>query len=112
MIVLYEAYDTSGPVGRIYVGGNGTLGSTTNVNSGFDNFHTYCFGYKVNDCASDVNGGDLKSDTSVAMPAKSTLTTMKIMRGYGNSTLHGRLKYLRYYPKKLSNATITLLSKN
>ena len=112
MIVLYEAYDTQGPVGRVYVGGNGTFGSASTINSGFDNFHTMCFGYKTNDIASNVNGGDLKSTTSAAIPAKSTLTTMKIMRGYGNSVFHGRLKYLRYYPKKLSNATITLLSKN
>ena len=28
MYVLYEAYDANGPVGRIYVGGNGTFGSS------------------------------------------------------------------------------------
>ena len=112
MIVLHEAYDTSGPVGRIYVGGNGTFGQSHTLTTTIDTFHTLAFGYKTNDCATSANGGALSTDSSVVLPDKANITMMKIMRGYSNIAYHGRLKYLRYYPKKLSNAAIQLLSTN
>ena len=70
------------------------------------------FGYKTDDCASSINGDSPNTDNSVVLPDKANITTMKIMRGYGDLAYHGRLKYLRYYPKKLSNAAIQLLSTN
>lgn len=112
MIVLHEAYDASGPVGRIYVGGNGTFGQGHNAVTDFDTFYTMAFGYKTDDCASSLNGDSPNTDSSVVLPGKSNITMMKIMRGYSDIAYHGRLKYLRYYPKKLSNATIQLLSTN
>jgi len=112
MIVLYEAYDTQGSVGRVYVGGNGTFGPGHNAVTDFDTFHTVAFGYKTDDCASSINGDTPKTGSSVVLPGKSNITMMKIMRGYSDIAYHGRLKYLRYYPKKLSNATIQLLSTN
>ncbi len=112
MYVLYEAYDNNGPVGRVYVGGTGTFGPTHTVASDFDTFNTVAFGYKTDDCASSVNGDTPKTDNSVVLPDKANITMMKIMRGYQDNTNVGRLKYLRYYPKKLSNAAIQLLSTN
>ena len=112
MIVLHEAYDNNGPVGRIYVGGNGTFGQAHNAVTDFDTFYTMAFGYKTDDCGSSINGDSPNTDNSVVLPDKANITTMKIMRGYGDLAYHGRLKYLRYYPKKLSNATIQLLSTN
>ena len=112
MIVLHEAYDASGPVGRIYVGGNGTFGQSHNAVTTFDTFYTMAFGYKTDDCASSLNGDSPNTDSSVVLPDKANITMMKIMRGYQDNTNVGRLKYLRYYPKKLSNAAIQLLSTN
>ena len=112
MIVLHEAYDNNGPVGRIYVGGNGTFGQAHNAVTDFDTFYTMAFGYKTDDCGSSINGDSPNTDNSVVLPDKANITTMKIMRGYGDLAYHGRLKYLRYYPKKLSNAAIQLLSTN
>ena len=111
MIVLNEAYNGSGLIGRIYAGGSSTYSGNISVTTNFGVFHTYAFGYKTNDCGSAVNGTS-HTDNSVTLPAKSSLTTFKIMRGYADTPINGRMKYLRYYPKKLSTNTIKLLSVN
>ena len=111
MIVLNEAYNSSGLIGRVYVSSSSTYAGNISVTTNFGVFNTYAFGYKTNDCGSAANGTS-HTDNSVTLPAKSSLTTFKIMRGYADTPINGRMKYLRYYPKKLSTNTIKLLSVN
>lgn len=65
------------------------------------------FAYKINDFALVLNGGVVGTDTSVNVP--SGLTILNI--GNGVSTTHsGHIARLRYYPTRLPNATLQVLS--
>jgi hypothetical protein len=63
--------------------------------------------YKVNDCASVVNGGTAGTDATVSIP---TVTTMRFSRTIGADYPNGHIQSLSYYNKRLSNETLQALT--
>jgi hypothetical protein len=63
--------------------------------------------YKVNDCASVVNGGTAGTDATVTIP---TVTTMRFSRTIGADYPNGHIQSLSYYSKRLSNETLQALT--
>lgn len=66
------------------------------------------FGMKVDDCAASVNGGAVVSDNTATMTT--ALTQLEIGNFLGANYLNGHIARLRYYPKRLPNATLQKLS--
>jgi len=66
------------------------------------------YGYKVNDFAITVNGATASTDTSVSVPTGITLLDIGGMNG--SQYLCGHISRLRYYPTRLTNATLQSLS--
>jgi hypothetical protein len=66
------------------------------------------YGYKVNDFAITVNGSAASTDTSVSVPTGITLLDIGGMNG--SQYLCGHIARLRYYPTRLPNATLQVLS--
>ena len=63
--------------------------------------------YKVNDCASVVNGGTAGTDATVSIP---TVNTMRFSRAIGADYPNGHIQSLSYYNKRLSNETLQALT--
>ena len=62
--------------------------------------------YKLNDFAASLNGGAVATDTSGSLP-----TPTKIIIGAdGSAYVNGHIARLRYYPTRLPNATLQVLS--
>ena len=62
---------------------------------------------RTNDCATSVDGGAPQTDTSVLIPA---VTSMKLGNFVFGARLSGHLKAVRYYPRRLSNADLQTLT--
>ena len=72
-------------------------------------FYKAAIGYKPNDTG--VAGeGTATTDTSCTTP---TVTTLRIgsFTGSGTNMLHGHVKHVAYFPRRLSNAELALLTK-
>lgn len=112
MIQFGEFYDNGGYVGRIYLGGNAEslIGAVHTTGQGI--FNKYSFAYKVNDVSGAINGLIQGTDTNSNIY---TDLDRFIFGGWNNdranSSLDGRIKYLRYYPTRLTNAQLQELTK-
>ena len=111
MIQFGEFYDNSGMVGRVYVGGTSQaqIGATHTTGQGV--YNRYSFAYKTDSFAGAINGVLQNEDTSGSLPTN--LDRFKF-GGYNNNVsnnnLDGHIKYLHYYPKRLTNAQLQLLT--
>jgi hypothetical protein len=63
--------------------------------------------YKANDFGASFAGGTVGTDTSGSVP---TVTTLTIGRDVGTSCLNGHIRSLRYYRRRLANATLQSLT--
>ena len=64
--------------------------------------------YKANDFASCINGGSVVTDTSGTVP---TVTQLLLGQTVGsNNLLQGHLRKLVYYPRRLSNSQLQILT--
>jgi hypothetical protein len=66
-------------------------------------------GFKANDCADSLNGGAVITDGTVTLPNVDRLTIGDFHTG-ANTILNGHIARLRYYPSRLPDATLQLLS--
>lgn len=66
------------------------------------------FAYKANDFAQSVNGAAVTTDTSGSIPTVSQMVIGNA--GWTTGPLNGHIARLRYYRKRLPNATLQLLS--
>jgi hypothetical protein len=66
------------------------------------------FAYKANDFAQSVNGAAVTTDTSGSIPTVSQMVIGNA--GWTTGPLNGHIARLRYYNKRLPNATLQLLS--
>jgi hypothetical protein len=64
-------------------------------------------GYKINDCASSLDGSNPVNDNSVQIP---TVDRMFIGSRLGTDFLNGHIARLTYYPKRLTNAQLQILT--
>ena len=64
--------------------------------------------YKVNAFAASFNGAAATTDTSGTIPTVSQLRIGAL--GGGSSHLNGTIKYIAYYPRRLSNAQLQALT--
>ncbi|AIX24083.1 tail protein [Synechococcus phage ACG-2014j] len=64
-------------------------------------------GYKINDCASSLDGSNPVNDNSVQIP---TVDRMFIGSRLGTDFLNGHIARLTYYPKRLTNAQLQTLT--
>ena len=116
MIQFGEFYDNAGFVGRIYAG-NGSpqsaeasIGATHTTGQGI--YNRYAFTYKTDDVAGAINGIIQGTDNSASLP---TQLDRFLFGNYNdsrtNNNLDGHIKYLHYYPQRLTNAQLQNLTK-
>ena len=67
------------------------------------------YAYKLNGCAEDMNGGAVVTDTSATIP---TVTTLNVGSDWlGSFPFNAHIRHLAYFPRRLSNAELQLLTK-
>jgi hypothetical protein len=66
-------------------------------------------GYKVDDCATAVNGGTLTTDTTALIPVVNQLT-IGYAPYFASSRLNGHIRKLAYYDERLTNAQLQALT--
>jgi hypothetical protein len=71
--------------------------------------NTASFGYKLNDLSGSANGANPATDNTATIPIVNRLNLMS--SGTGLSISSGHIAKLTYYPKRLSNNDIRLLSR-
>jgi hypothetical protein len=112
MIQFGEFYDNGGNVGRIYKGGIAEAAPGATHTTGQGIFNRYSFAYKTNDVGGAINGVMQGTDSDAMLP---TNLDRFLFGGYDDSrvesSLDGRIKYLRYYPKRLSNTQLQSLTR-
>lgn len=73
--------------------------------AGANMFYRAAIAYKVNDFASSVNGGNLQTTSSGAVPTG--ITTLHLGKfGGGGNILNGWIKQITYLPRRLTNAEL------
>lgn len=107
MIQFAELYDSNtGYIGRTYYqgGAQNAPALISGNSSGAGIFNKYAYAYKENDFNGAHNGTASTTDTAGRIP---TLIDRFIFGGYNddrsNQNLDGHIKYLTYYPQRLSN---------
>ncbi len=111
MIQFGEFYDNSGMVGRVYVGGTSQaqIGATHTTGQGV--YNRYSFAYKTDSFAGAINGVLQNEDISGSLP---TGLDRFVFGGYADdrtiNSLDGHIKSFSYYPKRLTNAQLQLLT--
>jgi len=81
-----------------------SLGSSTTTGTNYK----VAMAYKLNDFAATLNGGSVSIGTGGVVP---TVDRMFIGRRYAvNASLNGTIKKLAYYPQRLTNAQLQLLT--
>jgi len=97
----------------ILTGGSAQFSSSGVVNSAQVDRNFRCvLAYKENDCAAQQNKiSTISTDTSVTLATDyNKLLFYQIANGGDQIT--GHLKYIRYYPKRITNAQVTQLSQD
>ena len=111
MIQFGEFYDNAGATGRVYIGGTSQaqIGATHTTGQGV--YNRYAFAYKKDSFAGAINGVGQGEDTSGNVP---TILVKFLFGGYDDNratqNLDGHIKYFYYYPKRLTNAQLQLLT--
>jgi hypothetical protein len=95
----------------LMVANNASQMNTGSVNYTANQLLIRSIGYKVDDCATAVNGGTLTTDTSALIPVVNQLTI-----GYAPyftaSRLNGHIRKLAYYPRRISNTELQALTQS
>ena len=111
MIQFGEFYDNGGMVGRVYIGGGSqaNIGATHTTGQGV--YNRYAFAYKKDSFNGVINGVGQGEDTSGNIP---TELDRFLFGSYSDdrstTNLDGHIKYLHYYPQRLTNAQLQLLT--
>lgn len=111
MVQFGEFYDNAGATGRVYIGGTSQaqIGATHTTGQGV--YNKYAFAYKKDSFAGAINGVGQGEDTSGNVP---TILAKFLFGGYNDDrsgqNLDGHIKYLHYYPQRLTNAQLQLLT--
>ena len=111
MIQFGEFYDNGGSTGRVYIGGGAqtNIGATHTTGQGV--YNRYAFAYKKDSFGAAINGAGQGEDTSGNIP---TELDRFLFGSYSDdrstASLDGHLKYLHYYPQRLTNAQLQLLT--
>ena len=107
MVQFGEFYNNGGSIGRVYIGGNAqtNIGATHTTGQGV--FNRYSFAYKKDSFGGAINGAVQGEDTSGNVP---TILAKFLFGRYSDNgatqNLDGHIKYLYYYPKRLTNAQL------
>ena len=72
------------------------------------NFFKIAFKYKVNDCALWVNGTEVATDTSAAMPLD--LSSLQFDRGDGGNDFNGKIRNLQVFTEALTDEQLEKLT--
>ena len=80
----------------------------SNLYGGLENRTAVCV--KENDFASFLNGNLKDSDTNGTWPPTNSITEVSLGSQSGGNSLNGHIKYFSYYPKRLTNAQLQLLT--
>ena len=111
MVQFGEFYDNAGATGRVYIGGNSQAQIGVTHTTGQGVYNRYAFAYKKDSFAGAVNGVGQGEDTSGNVP---TILAKFLFGGYNDDrstqNLDGHIKYLHYYPQRLTNAQLQLLT--
>ena len=111
MVQFGEFYDNAGATGRVYIGGTSQaqIGATHTTGQGV--YNRYAFAYKKDSFAGAINGVGQGEDTSGNVP---TILAKFLFGGYNDDrssqSLDGHIKYFHYYPQRLTNAQLQLLT--
>ena len=97
---------TSGATAFISASGTTQTAFSTSYNFIAGNKSTLA--YKLNDCATTMNGYSVNADTSVTIP---TVTTVYIGNINSGAKINGHVKRIQYFPKRLSNDELVELTK-
>lgn len=68
------------------------------------------YSYKLNNFAASVNGGTAATTSTGTVPTALTYATLGAFDFGGFERLNGHIRTLRYYPKRLSNTELQLLT--
>ena len=118
--MVYEAATDGSNNHNVFRNGTSLVASTTNgavqqagftltdpVSSG--TVYTSAYAYKVNDFAGCLNGGSVQTDISGTLPTVNALG-LGVRPFDGSLSLNGWLRSLRYYPRRLTNAQLQVLT--
>ena len=72
------------------------------------NFFKMAFKYKTNDCALWVNGTEVATDTSAAMPL--ALSTLRFDRGDGGNDFLGKVRNVQVFTEALTDEQLEKLT--
>ena len=118
--MVYEAATDGSNNHNVFRNGTSLVASTTNgavqqagftltdpVSSG--TVYTSAYAYKVNDFAGCLNGGSVQTDISGTLPTVNALG-LGVRPFDGSLSLNGWLRSLRFYPRRLSNQQLQVLT--
>ena len=87
---------------------NGTTTVNNTYNMPVSNFFKMAFKYKTNDCALWVNGTEVATDTSAAMPL--ALSTLRFDRGDGGNDFLGKVRNVQVFTEALTDEQLEKLT--
>lgn len=87
---------------------NGTITANNLYNMPVSNFFKVAFKYKTNDCALWVNGTEVATDTSAAMPL--ALNTLRFDRGDGGNDFLGKVRNVQVFTEALTDEQLQELT--
>ena len=100
------SFGSSAIAPTVSVGGASQLTGLSESSASANTAYKTAFAYKLNDFAMSVGGSAVDTDTSGSVPA--TLTQLQI--GHRTTYLNGHIVSIRFFPARLSNATLQALS--
>ena len=118
--MVYEAATDGSNNHNVFRNGTSLVASTTNgdvqqagftltdpVSSG--TVYTSAYAYKVNDFAGCLNGGSVQTDISGTLPTVNALG-LGVRPFDGSLSLNGWLRSLRFFPRRLTNSQLQVLT--
>ena len=105
-----SAYTRSGGTRMLAVSQGTTQANPTGLATVLSNtIYKVALGFKTDDFAISVNGATVVTDTSGSMP--SNIIKLNLGSNYiGGGPLSGHIRFIQYYPTRLSNATLQSLT--
>ena len=88
--------------------GSTEVNFTQTISPAITNFFKIAFKYKVNDCALWVNGTEIATDTSAAMPLD--LSSLQFDRGDGGNDFNGKVRNLQVFTEALTDEQLEKLT--
>ena len=102
------AFRTAGSQIGVSVKSNGTTTANNVYNMPVSNFFKVAFKYKTNDCALWVNGTEIATDTSAAMPLD--LSSLRFDRGDNGNKFNGKVRNLQVFTEALTDEQLQKLT--